>query len=321
MESKGFLWAVAFASALGFACSEDDGDDPPDSPFIPSDRDGGRPIDDGPIDWDCDLAGAGGMLVSGSGPMVEVSGVIRAGALPVPLPGEPELGAMRGPDSQIAGAEVTLRGADGTVISRDTTDCDGQYVLPAPPNTQVFIAVAPIDGPGGGYPGYVESRRVESGGLEQWDMTLLRTFELDWRLDMLGREYDRSTGWIVQSFASTRTPGGGLEGGEGLEVSGTATGPSFAVTGSRTIETNVLPPECDDGTGGVERGEPVLAADGSIVCYTDLLEMIFVSGVGPTSGARLRLVDPPGKTCTQREDVPRWIVLANTVSRVRADCR
>lgn len=316
---------LTMATLFVTGCDGDGADGPTGEPpaLDGGSNDGGPMLapDPGP-DWDCDVTGEPGELLGDLGaPMVMVRGAIRGAALPVAEAGDPEPGALRGPDSQLAGARVTLLGPDGSAISRGTTDCDGRYVLPAPAATMVFIQIDPVDGPGGGYPGFIEARYVGDADLEQWDMWLLRTHELSWRLGMLGREYDRDTGWIVQSFASPRTPGGGLRGGEGVEVTGTAAGPGFVVTATRTIETNRLPAECgEDDASGIEPGEPVVE-DGEIVCYTDLLEMIFIPAVTPTAGAEIQLVDPPHLRCAQREEVPRWVVQPNTVSRLRADCR
>ena len=102
---------------------------------------------------------------------------------------------------------------------------------------------------------------------------------------------------------------------------GATNGPSFVVTGTRTLETNTLPPECDtDMDAGVPPGEPVLLPDGGVLCYTDLLELVFVANVVPVGPVQLELIDPAGLSCTQRETVPNWPVFPNTVNRVRADC-
>jgi hypothetical protein len=223
---------------------------------------------------------------------------------------------------RVQGVEVTLRGPEGEVLARDLTDCQGRYEFPAPANTSpVFVEVEPVDGRGGGYTGYVRARETDTRDLDVGRLFLLLVPELRWRLGHLGMDYDESKGWIVQSFASPRTDGGGLPGGEGITVTGTPNGPSFVVTGTRTLERNTLPPECDQGDSGVPRGEPVLGPDGGVVCYTDLLELVFVSNVDPTTGARIELTSPDGLTCEQRQSqVQDWLVEPNSVTRVRADC-
>ncbi len=282
---------------------------------------------------DCDFAEPGTAIGDVGASPVTITGVVSTPGTPLPgnIPadaavldagGAADAGVVRQDGGELTGATVTLLGPDFAELSRDQTDCMGRFELPGPSNTgPLFLRVDPVAGIGGGYTGYIRARTTDDRDLNAGQMTLLLVPELNWRLSMIGESYDFDTGWVVQSFASTRTAGGGLEGGEGVNVTGAANGPSFVVTGTRTIETSTLPSECDtDMDAGVPRGEPVLLPDGGIDCYTDLLEIVFVSGVAPPGPIQLELVDPPGKVCTQRETVTDWPVFPNTVNRVRADC-
>lgn len=266
----------------------------------------------------------GSWLVDEPERSVQVTGAVMTPGEP---PGQPpsyedaEL-PVRGAEGQLAGAAVTLMDASGMPLSEDVTDCDGRFVLPAPvQQPTVFVHVEPApDGGGGGYTGYVRARATELSEVDAGELHLLEVDELGRRLEMMGESYDPDTGWIVQSFASTRAEDGGLAGGHGLRVNGTETGQPFAVTGTRTIETDRLPAECAPGEADVPKGEPMRGPDGDIVCYTDLLEMIFVPHVEPAAGVELELLQPPDLTCTQRQPVDRWLVMPGSVSRVRADC-
>jgi len=282
---------------------------------------------------DCDFSEPGTAIGDVGASPVTITGVVSTPGTPLPgnIPsGTPLLdagmdvdaGVVRQEGGELVGATVTLLGPDFSELARDQTDCMGRFQVPGPSNTSpLFLRVDPVPGVGGGYTGYVRARATDDRDLNAGQMTLLLVPELNWRLSMIGQTYDFDDGWVVQSFASTRTPGGGLEGGEGVNITGATNGPAFVVTGTRTIETSTLPPECDTDTdAGVPPGEPVLLPDGGVQCYTDLLELVFVSSVQPPGPVQIELVDPPGKVCTQRETVADWPVFPNTVNRARADC-
>jgi hypothetical protein len=264
----------------------------------------------------CDVPVIPGPWVApGAAGPIRLAGRVIAGGREPPHETDLGEGMHREVDGALRGAGVRIRAADGTVLSTARTGCGGRYELPAPADSVVFTQVQPVSSPQGRYTGFLLVQRTHQVDFQSFDMDMLPVSELETRLAAVGRSYDASRGWVVQSFNSTS-----LAGGEGIDVSGVPAQAYFSVTGTRTIAGNRLPPACPQGTPGVAPGEPLLDGDGGVVCYTDLLPAIFVSDVVPGTQVAIALLSPAGIACGQRLEPGAWLVDANTVTRLFADC-
>lgn len=244
-----------------------------------------------------------------------VSGKIIAGGRQPAHEADLGNGLHREMDGALQGADVKLLALDGTVLANAKTGCGGRYVLPAPAFQKVLTLVEAVAASDGGYTGFLLAREMAGTDLENYDMDMIPVSELTERLAAIGQSYDATRGWVIQSLATTS-----LNGGEGVDVTGAPAEGYFSVTGTHTIAGKTLPAACPPGTQGVTPGDPLMAPDGGVICYTDLLQTVFVAGVQPGTTTSISLLSPPGETCKMRIDPGAWVVIANTVTRVFADC-
>ena len=246
---------------------------------------------------------------------VRVYGKVVAGGQQAPHVADLGDGVLRELDGALQGANVTLRSSDGTILSLAKTGCGGMYILPAPPSQKILIQVDPVTASDGGYTGFLLARETTDIDLDNYDMGMEAVSDLSDRLAAIGETYDATLGWVIQSLSSSSSLGG-----EGVVVSGAPSDAYFAITDTQTIQTNSLPPACADGTQGVTPGDPLLGPDGGVICYTNLLQMIFVANVDPGTVTQIGLQNPTNIVCKQRIDLASWVIQPNTVTRVFADC-
>lgn len=274
-----------------------------------ADRDSGEPGVDAGSDPGVDAG------VADAGPPIHVVGTVYAqdapartdGGVDFPDGGMPPTGAPVTADGRVVGATVTFFDLDGGALDTTTTDDHGGYELDVPARVLGFLHAAPVEG----YIGGLRAERTHGSDYTAWDIVLQRHEGIEVAAEQAGVVNDPSLGWMGFGFSIVSRE----QGGEGADLPADVEhGPAFTFVPFDVIVTDRLPAVClpDGSTApGAYDGMPCTTLDRSNWIMYPNVELGFV---------RPELVDPPTGHCELRYDVDRWLVIADTSTKVLVDC-